>query len=447
MAQSTLERPEVVAPSIAHACEPATPPASPTDTPLGSGPGQRRITGIDAARGLALLGMMVVHLLPAYSADGSLTLPWSLSVGYASALFAVVAGVGLAMTSGRPERMVGRRYAAASASLAARAVAIGALGLLLGFVVPSDNALVILPYYAVLFVLAIPLIRLSRPWLLALTVGVVVLVPAASHLWRAAHGGMSEDLVNPSLWTLAAQPGEVMSLLLVSGAYPALAWTAYICAGLAVGRSALALRSSAAGIMVLGVALAAAASSASWFLLERAGGRDALDSAAAASSSVSTELDLLSAGAEGTLPTNTWWWLATDVPHSGAPLDLLLRIGVALAVLGGMVLLSRAVGGLLRPLTVVGSMPLTMYTTHLLLLVQPWMPSDPVVAFLIQLVALTALAWVWSTYFERGPLEQVVRYLALAASRQVSAGTSVGHRSHAQPRGRHRVGRAPAQVF
>jgi uncharacterized membrane protein YeiB len=405
-----------------------------------------RLRGIDAARGLALLGMMVVHLLPATGADDNLTLPWALSVGKASALFAVVAGVGIAMTTGRPERLVGRRYAAASASLAVRAVTIGALGLLLGFVVPSENALVILPYYAVLFLLAIPLVRLERRTLVALTLGIIVLVPLASHVWRSTRGGMSGELTNPTLWTVLTQPGDVLTTLLVTGAYPALAWTAYICAGLAIGRSALALRSSAAAVMVLGVVVAGAASAGSWFLLEHAGGRAALDTAAAATSSVNSELNLLAAGSEGTLPTDTAWWLATDVPHSSTPFDLLFTIGIAMAVLGAMILLCRAAGGLMRPLTAVGSMPLTMYTTHLLLLVQPWMPEEPLVAFVIQLVALTTLALVWSAYFRRGPLEHIVRALSLAAGQRVSVGGSGGQRSGANGGGRHRVGRTPLQV-
>ncbi|MGB7449863.1 MAG: heparan-alpha-glucosaminide N-acetyltransferase domain-containing protein [Ornithinimicrobium sp.] len=448
MAQSTLERPEVVAPSIAHACEPMTSGPVRAETPVGSGPGRVRLRGIDAARGLALLGMMVVHILPATGADNNLTLPWALSVGKASALFAVVAGVGIAMTTGRPERLVGRRYAAASASLVARAVAIGILGLLLGFVVPSENALVILPYYAILFLLAIPLIRLERGQLVALTVGIIVLVPIASHLWRAVNGGVTGDLTNPTLSTVASQPWEVLNMLLVTGGYPALAWTAYICAGLAIGRSALALRSSAAAVMVLGVLIAGAASLGSWFLLEQAGGRAALDSASTATSSVNSELNILAGGAEGTLPTDTGWWLATDVPHSGTPFDLLLTIGIAMAVLGAMILLCRAAGGLMLPLTAVGSMPLTMYTTHLLLLVQPWMPSDATVAFMIQLVALTTLALVWSAYFRRGPLEHLVRVVSLAAGRRVSSGGSGagGQRSATRTPGRHRVERNPLQV-
>jgi len=444
MAQSTLERPDVAVPSIAHACEPATTPSLPTDTPVGSGKGQQRLTGIDAARGLALVGMMLVHILPFYTADGDLSAHWPWTAGKAAALFAVVAGVGLAMTTGRPERLVGRRYAAASASLVVRALVIGALGLLLGVVVPSAIALVILPYYAALFVLAIPLIRLSRRWLVALTRGVAVVAPWLSHLWR---DDMTEGLFNPTFSTVLTDPGSVFSLLMVTGSYPALAWVAYICAGLAVGRCTLRLRSTAAGVMVLGVALAAGTQALSWLLMQQAGGRAAIDSAAAADSMSATEVDdLLSAGGSGTLPTNTAWWLATDAPHSSTPVDLLFTIGVALAVLGAMILLARAAGGALRPLTAVGSMPLTMYATHLLLLAQPWMPEAPMLELAIQLVALTTLAMVWSAYFSRGPLEQVVRYLAMAAAQRVSTGGSPGHGSGTQSRGRHRAGRTPVEV-
>ncbi|BAS08300.1 hypothetical protein AHiyo4_17220 [Arthrobacter sp. Hiyo4] len=54
-----------------------------------------RLRGIDAARGLALLGMMATHLLPTFEANADLTPTWiGLTFsGRAAALFAVLAGV------------------------------------------------------------------------------------------------------------------------------------------------------------------------------------------------------------------------------------------------------------------------------------------------------------------------------------------------------------------
>ena len=63
------------------------------DAPAHRGRGAHRI---DAARGLALLGMMATHLLPTFEADAHLTPTWiGLTFsGRAAALFAVLAGWG-----------------------------------------------------------------------------------------------------------------------------------------------------------------------------------------------------------------------------------------------------------------------------------------------------------------------------------------------------------------
>ena len=120
-------------------------------------PGSARLAGVDAARGVALLGMMAAHSLSADDANGNPTLSYSLTSGRSAAAFAVLAGVGIAFMTGRARVRPGRDGRAAAASLAARALAIGAIGLALGYT-DTEFAEVILPYYAVLFALAIPLV-------------------------------------------------------------------------------------------------------------------------------------------------------------------------------------------------------------------------------------------------------------------------------------------------
>ena len=73
-----------------------------------------------------------------------LDVPWpqQLAGGRASALFAVLAGVSMALVSGRQQPVRGRERYAVSARLAVRALLIGALGLLLG-VVPSGIAVIL----------------------------------------------------------------------------------------------------------------------------------------------------------------------------------------------------------------------------------------------------------------------------------------------------------------
>jgi len=402
---------------IPHDCDPEPHSGSATTVARRAG-GSARYVGIDAARGLALLGMMVVHILPPADANGNITTAWLLSVGKSAALFAVVAGVGIALSTGRRDRPRGRKWAAASASLLVRALMIGAIGLAIGTVVGIEYAAVILPYYAMLFIFAIPLLPLRSGWLALLTVVFAVGVPFASHYVR--QDLVAPAVVNATFGSAAADPQGLLTMLLVTGEYPALAWMAYICAGLAVGRSRINLRSSVAGVMTLGIVLAVAAGTASWLLLEVNGGRERLEAIALEYMNLDQFTNIFVWGTDGTLPTDSTWWLALMSAHTTTPFDLLFTIGTSLAVLGAMILLGRAVPGLLKPLAAAGSMTLTLYSAHLILLTVPFMPQDATAMYLSQAVILITFALIWRRYFARGPLEQVIWYVAGRAGRLVS---------------------------
>lgn len=416
-ADSTAPTPEApTQAAIAHECDPESVSPAP---PEGRDASQTsRLIGIDVARGLALVGMMVVHILPVAGADGRITTAWSVSAGTASALFAVIAGVGIALSTGRREQLVGRRWQGAAVSLLVRALLIGTLGLVLGRVVSSASAAVILTYYALLFVCAIPLLRLPARWLAALTLVLAFGTPVLSHLVRETT--VLPQTYNPTFDALLAEPGTMLTTLLVSGEYPVLAWITYICAGLAIGRSRLSSRGSVGRVLLLGIGLAVAARGASWLLLENAGGRAALEAVAPQSMTSDELADILVFGADGVLPTTSPWWLAVSAPHTTTPFDLLFTIGVSCAVLGAMILLGRAVGYVLWPIAAAGSMTLTLYTAHLLLLEAPFMPDSATTVFGVQLVALLGFALLWRRDFARGPLEEVVRALAGSTGRLLS---------------------------
>ncbi len=89
-------------------------------------PASARLVGVDAARGVALLGMVAVHVLSGEDADGSESLIYLVASGRSAALFAVLAGVGLALAFRRPR---GPDRLRASAAIAVRAVLLGFVGL------------------------------------------------------------------------------------------------------------------------------------------------------------------------------------------------------------------------------------------------------------------------------------------------------------------------------
>ena len=127
--------------------------------PTQAGAGKRRVTGVDAARGAALAAMMAIHILPGWNENYEPTLSWSILAGRGAALFAVLAGVSLAFMSGGSSRLSGRNLTGARYGLAVRAMCITVIGLLLGYLVIPAH--VILVYYGVMFLLALPLLRMS----------------------------------------------------------------------------------------------------------------------------------------------------------------------------------------------------------------------------------------------------------------------------------------------
>ena len=110
--------------------------------------GRTRLAGVDAARGLAVLGMVAVHVLPGETDDGGVALSEAVAGGRSSAAFAVLAGVGVALATRGTDR--GRQRV----RLVLRALLIGALGLWLGGL--DTQVAVILAYYAVFFLLLLP---------------------------------------------------------------------------------------------------------------------------------------------------------------------------------------------------------------------------------------------------------------------------------------------------
>ena len=115
------------------------------------------------ARSLALFGMMSVHIFPAFREDGSMHPSYVLAAGRAAALFAVLAGVGLALMTGGRTPYDGARLRAARAGVLARAVLLLALVLLLPLAVVALMPLILLQRYR-----AGSARRLARPWIASL---------------------------------------------------------------------------------------------------------------------------------------------------------------------------------------------------------------------------------------------------------------------------------------
>jgi len=387
-------------------------------------PAKSRIIGIDVARGFALAGMLAVHVFYTFNSDGSPSIATQFASGRAAAMFAMMAGVGLALVTGGRHPVKGSARVAASAGLTVRALLICLIGLMLGYATAAGglDVYVILPYYAVMFLLAIPLLGLGPRVLAGIA---VVLAVSADALINVTIGTVANPSVgiDATLGDAGRHPVGLLILLLFGGAYPAVLWLAYICAGLALGRLDLSSKRVAVWLLGGGATLAATAWLTSSVLLFHLGGLQRIRQAAPAGIGW-TDSRLLW---EPFGDFQTWWWYAGRAPHSGTPLDMLHTLGVALAVFGAALLVTRRpiAARLLRPLAAAGSMILTLYCAHILVLATGVMQKHLYTQYTVILIAMVAFAVIWRRTHTRGPLEALIAG-ASTWTRRVAASAIAG---------------------
>ncbi|NUT73047.1 heparan-alpha-glucosaminide N-acetyltransferase domain-containing protein [Pseudarthrobacter sp. C4D7] len=388
-------------------------PATRSRTPSGKElPG--RLRGIDAARGLALLGMMATHLLPTFESDANLTPTWiGLTFsGRAAALFAVLAGVGLALSTGKDRPLAGSGLSAARRGVALRALVIAAVGLTLGLL--EVNVAVILVHYAVLFLCILPFLGLGVKPLCAWAGGWILASPVLAYLlrpWLLAAEPPLKLGHNPG-WEDLATPGQLLADIFLTGYYPVFQWLSYLLVGLVIGRLALTKALVPAVLLVGGTVVAVAAKTLGTAAMEDWGGRAALELLL---NSPGYPLgSVLQVNLTGLPQEGSWWWLASAAPHSGTPLDLLHTSAVAAAVIGACLLLERLARwvdlDLLLPLRGPGAMTLTLYTVHVWVVSTFYLKPLPAGwtedgMYFAQAATAIAVGIVFARLSWRGPLE------------------------------------------
>lgn len=392
-----------------------SPPVARTPAPV-----RTRLDGVDIARGLAVLGMFVAHAGPAMldpTAGGVAEFLRSLGTGHASILFAVLAGVSLALLTGgsRPhEGLVLRRD---RVRIVVRAVILFVLGMALTQL--GAQMMVILSFYALYFLLALPFLRV-RPAVLAVIAAVWAIAgPLASFAIRSTRTSVDAVGGAMSFSNLTSWDDAVAGFLrlLLDGAYPVLTWMPFVFAGLAVGR--LDLRSTAVRLRLLisGVVLAAIGAGGSWLALNVFGGLRGLQPVLAGLAPIAAEMgkepvELLQMMGFGTVPTSTPAFLLLNAPHTGTPFEIVASTGAALAVLALCLFAGDHLRTLLAPLSAVGALALTVYTAQGLLLEpvlvglssQPWLPLLTLTLGSLVFCAL------WRPFLGRGPLERVLHW-------------------------------------
>jgi uncharacterized membrane protein YeiB len=360
-----------------------------------------RVDAVDIARGIALLGMMLVHLGPGWS-EGGPTWGHMIASGRAAPLFAMLAGVALSLVHRRDPQGVGSVRATC-----VRAAILIALGLSLGSL-DDMPVYVILAFYGLMIVVALPFRGLSARTLLVLGLGWAVLAPVVLLWLQIEHGPVISDQAE---LTDLVPPWRLLAELVLWGAYPAGVWFAYVLVGLGVGRLDLgdlrtALRLVAAGALLVVVTLLTG-----WIAIARGVFTGwSLD-----------DWRLLFVNTPYPYERAGWDELWFVGEHSSRPLNVLSAMGSALLVIGLCALLARLPWArlVLTPVRAAGAMTLTLYTIHVLwtwrIVVHARDTHDPSGGldsypdWLLQVVVLCAAATLWQRYVGRGPLESLIR--------------------------------------
>ncbi|MDY3127306.1 MAG: hypothetical protein SOW59_04140 [Corynebacterium sp.] len=279
-----------------------------------------RIIGLDIARGISIVGMVWAHL-------GMASI--SISSGFPSALFAVLAGVSVGIMSAPSQQPIPR--------LAIRGLLIMAIGAVLS-AVQSYIAVVLVTMGALIAALG-PLARRSTRqlvWLLALFTFLSATYAAVSQTFAFYND-------------------------FFAGVYPFLAWLAYGTAGLLIYRLVV----YAPWSWQLGTLLASLGPVCAlvwWRESKFVNATDIFGKSAVYSDEPVTMPDPLDG------PQLSWNSFISPEAHSGGLGDVLASIMVALIIITSCLLLSRLrpIKALLYPVHAMGSMALSSYIIHAL---------------------------------------------------------------------------------
>ncbi|WP_281156632.1 DUF418 domain-containing protein [Streptomyces sp. HYC2] len=388
-----------------------------SSTPV-SAPSTGRLIGIDLARGFAVFGMYSAHVGPDVTVGGPMGILLELARGRSSALFALLAGFSLVIITGRPHPRTGRLGRQAVVRIVIRAVILLVLGYALTAL--DTQVDVILSFYGLLFLTALPLYRLrARTLALVAGAGALILPQVLYAVRKSIEEGSWADAITAGDPLARISNTNGIIELLFTGEYPVLTWIPFLIAGMAVARLDLSCSRIRSRLALTGGALALLGYGGSWLALRL----------------VPHALSAVAAATDGGSASSAWWsdsvgepqnrtplaWLLVAAPHSQTTFSILGNTGIALVMVATCLTVAARTPRLTRlatPIAAVGMTALTVYVLHIVALwffTDVWhvarvedetMAALPVLLCFI--AGATLLATVWTRLFRRGPLEYLL---------------------------------------
>ncbi|WP_299242036.1 DUF418 domain-containing protein [uncultured Aquimarina sp.] len=194
----------------------------------------KRIIGIDVARALAVIGMIIVNFKVVFGANG---LSWVKSVasifdGKAAATFVVLAGIGLAlMTNSAIQKNDQDKLKIVRIRIMKRALFLFIVGISYITIWPAD----ILHFYGVYMLFVMLLLNAKKSTILASVITFIIVFPILLIFWNYETGWNFETLNYEHFWSFN---GFIRNLFF-NGFHPVIPWTAFMLFGYWFGKQNL----------------------------------------------------------------------------------------------------------------------------------------------------------------------------------------------------------------
>lgn len=410
-----------------------------------------RLIGLDLARAVAIFGMFWAHVSPTEETTRFLGILNEIPHGRSALLFALLAGISLALLTGRNIPYTGANMLAAKLRIVGRAIGLFVIAALLELL--DHPIAVILGFYALWFLIGLFFVRWSARCLLLCGFGLALVGPTIAIVLQTVYYHFS---------TVGGYaPNDLINSGFITGMYPGLAYMSMVLVGMGMGRLDFSHVQRQLRWLVAGMLLASISYATSWALtaafdtptdpqLEKIQSLTAPEEASSLRDFYSSQLDIVNQllPKTQTLSTEEFWQLfaamgtfdssttaeveddgitftisefVTAEPHTNTTFEILGGIGVGIAVIMVCMMLTRLSIAriILWPVIAAGSMPLTIYSAHIVAfgINTDFFQSNGIagLAWLIAPALLFAPLWLWK--FKRGPLEWCLYRLSTVLAR------------------------------
>jgi uncharacterized protein len=353
---------------------------------------KNRIVGIDVARALAIVGMILVNFKMVLGQEGETWLQPFLSLleGKAAATFVVLAGVGIAfMTNSAIDSKSLDKIKIAKRRLLKRAIFLFVIGLSYIVIWPAD----ILHFYGIYMLIALLLIQ-SKPKIILFSAIVITLsYPLLILFFNYETGWNFANLEYTDFWTLEG----FFRNLFFNGFHPVVPWSAFILVGLWFGKqdltnSKFVKKSALFSLIIFAIIQLISYLSISFLSDESLMGKEELQSL-----------------------------LGTD-PMPPLPVYMISGSSIAIFIIAICILISKKFerSFIIKTLTKTGQLALTFYVAHVILgmgLIEEISDTKlgehsltfSIVYGLVFSLGCIVFALIWMKYKKSGPLEWVMR--------------------------------------